>query len=150
VLRRCRHFAHGQSTDTAVTRARDRAGPPRRHERSAIPRRAPERRLIPPGWRMIVRNGSANRRPGLALPLAIGFAGTAAICVVSAVPVFDPGPAGALGRARELDAYALAHGGLERFVAERAALVRTGTPDSAEQVTLEAPAGTSAVELTRV
>lgn len=97
-----------------------------------------------------MHGASATRRPGLALPIAIGLAATAALCVISAFTHYDEATAAAVARQRRADAYALAVGGLERLVAERPGVARAGMPDTAEHVTFEGPAGRAAVELTRV
>jgi hypothetical protein len=93
---------------------------------------------------------TASRRPGLALPVAIGLATTAALCVLSAFTQYDAGGAAAVDRQRRADAYALAVGGIERFAAERPGVARAGTPDTAEHATFEGPAGRVEVALTRV
>jgi hypothetical protein len=90
------------------------------------------------------------RRPGFALPATLAFAGVLAVAAVTAFTPADTGLDEQRAAQRALDAYALAQGGLERFLAERASLVGTGAPASDEAVRIDGAAGFADITLSRV
>ena len=90
------------------------------------------------------------RRHGFALPAALAFAGVLAVAAMTAFRPADTRFDEQRAAQRALDAYALAQGGLERFLAERASLVGTGAPAADESVRIDGAAGFADVTLSRV
>jgi hypothetical protein len=93
--------------------------------------------------------GSA-RRGGLRLPLSITLLAALSVTATMAFTTSDSGQASLLRRQAELDAYARAQSGLERFIAERAAHGLLGTPAGEESAEIVLADGSAAVSLHRV
>jgi hypothetical protein len=90
------------------------------------------------------------RRSGFALPAALALAGVVALAAIAAFTPLDAARDRTHARQRSLDASALAQGGLERFIAERAALIGTGRPAAGERARIDGAAGHADVTLTRL